>query len=212
MKKPTPINDQKPMAMNKQATDRAINRWALKCLFGPASLLCVLAFSVGYWYPVGMAVVQPIAQQLGLHYLVALRTVGSEFDSAAYLYWLTFWVVLPFNLVWLYREGIRQDLPMALRAVTRANLNSGHWNPSKYTLSGGYVRFFGFVLFFGALFAVQLITAREPSYCKGCETTSVLGFVLINWLGTYVLLLASYVAGSYFVLWKSIRTTFENDE
>lgn len=209
MKKSTPINDQKTVAMNKKATDRAINRWALRCLFGPASLICVLAFVVGYWFPDTMAVVQPIAQRLGLHYLVALRTVGAEFDSAAYFYWLTFWIVLPLNLVWLYREAIRQNLPMALRAVARANLNSGHWNPSKYTLKGGYLRLFGFALCFGSLFAVQLVTAREPSYCKGCETTSVLGFVLINWLGTYVLLLANYFAVSYFVLWKSIRTTFE---
>ncbi len=155
-----------------------------------------------------MPAVQPIAQGLGLHYLVALRTVGAEFDSAAYLYWLTFWTTLPLNVVWLYRAGTQKNLTGALRAVARGNLNNGHWNPSKYTLKGGYVRFFLFAFFFGALFVAQLVTAREPSYCKGCETTSVLGFVLISWLGTHALMFATYAACLYFVLWKSIRLNF----
>lgn len=195
--------------MNKKATDRAINRWTLKCLFGPASLLSVLAFVFGYWFPDAMAVVQPIAQRFGLHYLVAQRTVGAEFDSAAYLYWLTFWVVLPFNLVWLYREGISENMPLALRAVARANLSSGAWDQKKFTLKAGRVRFFIFTLFFISLFIVQLVTAREPSYCKGCETTSVIGFLAFNWLGMHMAMIATYFTGSYFFFWKSIRTTWE---
>jgi hypothetical protein len=213
MKNTTPIHDSKTVAMDKKATDRAINRWALKCLFGPASLLCLLSFVIGYWYPDTMHVVQPIAQQLGLHSLVAPRTMGAEFDSAAYFYWLTFWVVLPFNLVWIYREGIRQNMPMALRAVARANLTSGAWDRKKFTIKGGRIRFFFFALFFVSIFIVQLVTAREPSYCKGCETTSAIGFLVFNWLGAQMALIAIYFTCSYFVLWKSIRTTFgKNDE
>jgi hypothetical protein len=209
MQKPKPINGQKTVAMNKKATDRAINRWVLGCLFGPASLLCVMGFAVGYWSPDGMVVVQPIAQRLGLHYLVAQRTLGSQFDSAAYLYWLTFWIVLPFNIGWLWREGIRQNMPTALRALAQANLSSGAWDQNKFTLKAGRVRFFFFLLFFVSLFIVQLVTAREPSYCKGCETTSVIGFLAFNWVGTHMALIAIYFTCTYFVLWKSIRTTFE---
>ena len=195
--------------MDKKSTDRAINRWFLRCVFGPVSLFTLSAFMVGYWFPENMTAVQAISQRIGLHYLVGMRTVGSEFNSAAYFYWLAFWIMLPFNLGWFYLEGIKQNMPTALRTVAQANLKSRLWNPSKYTLRGGYMRLFGFVLFIGSLLVVQLVTAREPSNCKGCETTSVLGFVLINWLGTYVLLLASYFACSYLIFWKSICTSFE---
>lgn len=199
--------------MNKKETDRAISYWVLKCILGPASLLSLSAFFVGYHWPNVMASIQPVAQWLGLHYLVALRTTGSEFDSAAYLYWLVFWVTLPLNLIWAYVVGVRQNLFTALRAVARANFISGAWNPQKYTLHGGQARFLLFVLLTVSILLVQLITASEPSYCKGCETSSVLGFILLNWLGTHLMLIASYFACLYFVLWKSIRITFgEKDE
>lgn len=202
----TPPNGPKTAAMNKRATDRAINRWVLRCLFGPASLLSLSAFVIGYWYPETMRVVQPIAQHLGLHSLVAPRTMGAEFGPAAYFYWLTFWVVLPFNFIWLYLDGIRQKMPTALRAVARANLTSGAWDKRKFTVKGGRVRFLFFALFFVSILIVQLFTAREPSYCKGCETSSVFGFLLFNWLGTHMALIAIYFTSSYFVLWKSIHT------
>lgn len=196
------------VSMDKKSTDKAFNRWFLKCLLGPSSLLALLAFVVGYWWPKTMLVVQPAAQLLGLHQLVAMRTTGAEFDSAVYLHWLTFWVTLPFNLAWMHCEGVKRNMAKVLRTVARSNLESGRWNPQKYSLRGGYARFLFFVLFCGSMFVTQLVTAREPSFCKGCETSSVLGFVLINWLGTNATLIATYVSFAYLVLWKSIRTTF----
>ena len=127
--------------MDKKATDRAINRWVLKFLFGPASLMSISAFVIGYWLPETVATIQPIAQKLGLHHLVAMRAVSAEFNSAAYFYWLTFWLTLPINLIWLYREGLRQKLPVALRAVAQANLHLGIWDEKKYTLKAGRLRF-----------------------------------------------------------------------
>ena len=204
-------NQSKPaeaVIMDKKATDRAINLWVLKFLFGPASLLSISAFVLGYWFPETIATVQPIAQNLGLHHLVALRTVGAEFNSAVYFYWLTFWLTLPLNLVWLYRVGIKQKLPTVLRAIAQANLNSGVWNEKSYTLKAGRFRFLLCLLVTVSLFIVQLVTAHEPSYCKGCETTSVMGFLLINWLGIHLILIATYFACSYLIFWKSIHTTF----
>lgn len=191
--------------MNKKETDRAINYWVLSCIFGPASVLSLTSFVVGYHWPNAIASLQTIAQGLGLRNLVTLRTIGTEFYSAAYLYWLAFWMTLPLNLIWAYVMGVRQNLFTALRTVARTNLNSGVWDPQKYTLRGGRVRFFLFVLLTVSIFLVQLISAHEPSYCKGCEKSSILGFILLNWLGTHLLLIAIYFAGLYFVLWPSIH-------
>ena len=147
---------------------------------------------VGYWFPDAISNTQSVAQRLGLHYLVALRSAGAEFDSAAYFYWLTFWIVLPFNLIWIYREGIRQNMPLVLRAVGRANLSSGAWNPKSFTLKAGRLRFFFYTLLVLSLVIAQLLIAREPSYCKGCEVNSAIGFLLINWLGMHMALIAAY--------------------
>jgi hypothetical protein len=194
--------------MNKKATDHAITYWFLRCLLGPVSLLSLGTFTLGYWQPDAIDAVRPIAQKIGLHYLVAIRTMNADFDSAAYFYWLTFWVTLPLSLIWMHREGVKKNMTNVLRAVAKANLESGAWNPEKFTLNGGLLRFSFFALLTTSLLVVQLLSAREPSYCKGCETTSVFGFLLINWLGVHLMLIASYIACSYLVLWKSIRTFF----
>jgi hypothetical protein len=108
----------------------------------------------------------------------------------------------------MHREGLKKNLSMVLRAVAKANLESGAWNPQTFTLGGGHLRFSFFVLLTTSLLVVQLLVAREPSYCTGCETTSVFGFLLINWLGVHLMLIASYIACSYLVLWKSVRMSF----
>ena len=180
----------------------------LKYLFGPFSLLSLSAFAIGYGWPGMLDVVQPIAQWLGLHHLVEGRTLGTDFGSAAYLYWVAFWFTFPLDLAWLHWMGARQSLLSALRSVALSNLNSGAWNPQKYTLKGGYVRFSFFAALIASVFVAQILIASEPSSCKGCETSSVLGFILINWVGVHMMLVGGYVAGSYLVLWKSVRMSF----
>ena len=194
--------------MNKKASDRIINAWVLKYLFGPSSLLSLSAFVIGYGWPGMVDVVQPIAEWLGLHHIVESRILGADFGSAAYLYWVTFWITFPLSLAWLHLAGARQNLLSALRSVALANLSSGTWNPQKYTLRGGYARFSLSAALIASVFFAQILMAGEPSSCKGCETSSVLGFVLINWVGAHLMLVGSYVAGSYLVLWKSIRLSF----
>ena len=202
------IGSFKRLAMNKKATDRIINAWVLTYLFGPSSLLSLSAFVIGYGWPGMVDVVQPIAEWLGLHHIVESRILGADFGSAAYLYWATFWITFPLSLVWLHLAGVRQGLLSALRSVALANLSSGAWDPQKYTLRGGYARVSGWTALTVSVFVVQVFTAAEPSSCKGCESSSVLGFVLINWGGVHMMLVGSYIAGSYLVLWKSVHRSF----
>lgn len=194
--------------MDKKTTNRIINTWLLKYLLGPSSLLSLSAFVMGYGWPGLVDVVQPIAEWLGLHHIVESRILGADFGSAAYLYWVTFWITFPLSLIWLHLAGGRLNLLSALRSVALANLSSGAWNPQKYTLRGGYVRFSFWAAVTVSVFAAQIFIAAEPSSCKGCETSSTLGFVLINWGGVHMMLVANYIAGSYLVLWKSVRMSF----
>ncbi|MBU1354117.1 MAG: hypothetical protein KKB95_19805 [Gammaproteobacteria bacterium] len=194
--------------MDKKTTDRAINRWVLKFLLGPASLISLLAFGVGHLYLDLALAVQPLAQRLGLDHVVAERTIGSQFASAAYLYWFTFWLTLPLNLFWLLRVGYAERVSEALCAIERSNLRSGIRDPAKFTLLRGYLVWVAAAVMFIALFATQLLIAHEPSYCKGCETTSVPGFVIINWGMTHLLLIAIYIGLSKVVSWGSVRSAF----
>ena len=194
--------------MNKRETDSAINWLFIKYVLGPCSLLCLAAFAVGYWYPPAVFVAQNIAQTIGLNNLVANRLGNSEFNSAAYLYWLTFWITLPFDLLWLHYTAINQKFLIAIRFIVNLSLANGHWDLKKYGLYTGAMRFLLYFLLFFGMTTLHLISAIEPSTCKGCETSSAIGFIVINWLMTHISILLCYWSASYLVMWKSIRSTF----
>lgn len=195
------------VAMDRKATDRAINRWLLRFLSGPASLASLLAFALGYFHPDLTIAVQPMAQGLGLENVVAQRTLGADFPSAAYLYWVVFWLTSPLNLFWLVRTGAAERVPEALRAVERANLRSRVHDPARYSLVRGYLIWIAAILVFVTLLATQLLVAHEPSYCKGCETTSVPGFIIINWGMTHMVLVGIYISVSKLVSWGDVRSS-----
>lgn len=196
----------KASLLTKRERDRAFYAWSGDCLLGPTSLLPVLAFLVGYLSPQSMDSAQLIAQRIGLNNLVAVRTGSSEFAAAAYLFWLSFWMMLPIHMIWIYRKGIQRDMPGVLRTnlLTRLITDNQTYD-EKYSLHEGYMRFLGFFVFFAFLLGTQLVIAHEPGSCKGCETSSSMGFMLINWLGTHILLLTTYIALSYVVYWQSIH-------
>jgi hypothetical protein len=196
---------------NKKITDRIINYWVLKVIFGPISLISLLAFWIGYHWPASMTLMQPIAKSIGLHHLVTVRTSGSEFESAVYLYWLVFITTLPLNFSWIYLTGASGDLFLAFREIMKFNLKSGSWNRRKYTLFRGYMFFILCIVISGLAFLAQLSSANEPSYCKDCEKSSIFGFILINWIGVHLILIVNFLGWSYLFLWKSIRLSFEGN-
>jgi hypothetical protein len=76
--------------------------------------------------------------------------------------------------------------------------------PANLSLVRGYAVWIGSVISFVGLFFVQLLVAHEPSYCKGCETSSIPGFLIIDWGMTHMLLIGIYLFFCKMVLWKSI--------
>lgn len=195
--------------MHRKETDRALTRWVLKCLAGPMSVLSLVAFNVGYWWPQTVVSAKAAAVALALDEFLSMRTAGVEFASAAYLYWFVFCLTFALHAWWMHREAKKNSLHATLLVVAQTNLTSGRWNPRKYTLRGGYLRLILFATTFISLFVLQLLTRGEPSYCTGCESSSALGFILINWAGMHVLALFSYVMLVYLFSWKSIRATVE---
>jgi hypothetical protein len=192
-------------SLNKAETDRAINRWFLTSLLSPTCALSFLAFFIGYLHPEVAQEVKHIAAQFGIEGLISLRAQGTNFDLAAFFYWISIWVLIPINVTWMYMMAVRHGTALALRTATLRSLRSRALDPRKYTLRWGYLRFFGGALLSSSLFVVQLMTAHEPSFCKGCESESWSGFLLINWFVTQVLLMGTYGSCSYLYFWRSIQ-------
>ncbi len=197
------------MKTNKKYTDFKINTWIIKCLIGPFNRAPLLAFALGYFFPITKLSLLSLIPFGGVGDFVASRTTGSNFEVAAFSYWLIFLILLPFHLIWIYRQGIKGNMPNVLRELAKKNLHTGAWNPRIFNAKTGGLAFFIITVFVVMLIIMQIITAQEPSYCVGCETSSVFGFFFINWLGMNLMIFAGYFSFSYFLFWKELHTARE---
>lgn len=187
-------------------TKSAISVWFFKYLTSLPVLLPLVALVLGYWRPELQDNVQTITQKWGAHQILKMRVGLSSFYAAAYLYWWTLVLLLPISLLWMHRIAKKLKLHEALSATARSNLLAKTWDPSKWTMKNGRLRLVGALLLGVILVFASLLIAKEPSYCSGCETNSLLGFVVVNWLGTHALLMYCYMMCVYIYFWKTIRS------
>jgi len=187
-------------------TQSAISAWFRKYLTSLPVLLPLVALVIGYWWPGVQSELQAVAQNVGFHEFLNLRAGSSVFFAAAYLYWWTLVLMLPVSLVWMHRLAKKLKLHEALCVTARSNLLAKTWDPKKWTLKNGRFRFGAAVVLAIVLALTGLLVAKEPSFCQGCETASLIGFILVNWLAIHAMLIYGYVMCVYFYFWKIVRS------
>lgn len=185
-----------------------VSRWFWNYFRSLPVTLPLVALAFGFWWPGLLERVSSLGES-GLHQFVNQRASLTSFHSAAYLYWWTLALTLPLCLVWLHIKAKREALHQALREIAGLNLSDGTWDPKKWTLRGGRIRLACGMALGVSLASTALLVAHEPSFCKGCETTSLLGFALVNWGALHAMLMYSYMMGVYLYFWRSIRVSVE---
>lgn len=191
---------------------RILSAWFIKYLTSIPTLLPLVAMLVGFWFPELQNRVQAATKANGLGQYASVRSGNSEFFAGAYLYWWALAIAIPFCLVRMYYLANKLNVHAALCATAVSNLRTNAWNPSKWTTKGGRLRLGGALALGIALVFTGLLVSKEPSFCKGCETGSLLGFILVNWLAIHAMLLYCYVMCVYFYFWKAIRSNLGEEK
>lgn len=186
-----------------------VSRWFWGYLVSLPATLPLLALVFGLWWPGLLEHLFSLSELTRPHQFFSQQASPTSFHSAAYLYWWVLASTLPLGLLWMHLSAKRLALHRALRSIGRLNLSDGSWDPAKWTLRGGRIRLVGGVVVGATLTSTSLLLAQEPSLCKGCDTTSLLGAALVNWAALHITLLFSYMMGVYFYFWRSIRAGLE---
>lgn len=192
-------------AANAKLRDKIFLRWFMYSLLSPVALLPVAAFVLLLWRPELAGQLQEGLAAGPWAALAARRSLGTDFVDAAHVYWLTLYLLLPVSPLWMHWWARRQGFYPAARAVMRGNLDSGRWNMQSWTVRGGWLRLGAGLVMGAALAALQMAYQGEPSSCRGCETGSRIGFLLVNWIGLHSILLFTYLMGVYLFFWRFVR-------
>lgn len=203
---PSPQHEELGLTVaGRKRRDAIFYRWFGYHLVSPIALLPVGAFALAWWVPEFAAWLRESLPEGPWVGAADMRSRSTAFDAAASSYWLVLYLLLPLFPLWMHWLACRVKFYRAACAVMRANLDAGFWNPTVWTVRGGWLRLGGGVLMGAVLACVLLFVRVEPSFCRGCETRSWLGFLIVNWLGVHALLLFTYQMSVYLFFWQFIR-------
>lgn len=186
-----------------------VSRWFWGYLVSLPVTLSLIALAFGLWWPDSLEHLFSLGGSTRLRQFFSQQASFTSFHSAAYLYWWVLVSTVPLCLVWMHIRSKKLALHQALRSIARLNMSNGSWDPDKWTLRGGRIRLIAGVALGAILALTSLLLAQELSFCKGCETTSLLGAALFHWAALHMALALSYMMGVYFYFWRSIRVGLE---
>ena len=189
-----------------------VSRWFWGHLVSLPVTLSLIALASGLWWPSLLEHLFSLVGSTRLYQFFSQRASFTSFHSAVYLYWWVLVSTVPLCLGWMHVRSKKLALHQALRSIARLNLSNGSWDPEKWTLQGGRIRLIGGVALGVTLALTSLLLAQELSFCKGCETTSLLGSALLHWAALHMALALSYMMGVYFYFWRSIRVGLEAEQ
>lgn len=182
--------------MKNSDTDSAILFWLGWSVLAPTFIVCII-FLFGDEYFIYS--IQYLIGSSNFFNSSLLEMESIEERLLIYIYIGT----LPLNVLWISFTVWRSKLFNALRSVALKNLSTGVWNPAKYSLNGGRMRFAVGAVMFSALFFGSVLIENGPSFCRECES-GVFGILIFRVLVSQLMLVAIFYVAGYSFLWKSI--------